>query len=774
MRLIYLALGWIVGVLYAASDPLILPIIWAFVAGVSLLMAILLRRFSFLIISAAALGVLRFDSLPRTTDVIRFNETGYVVVEGVISAEPDQRDTNIQLRIRVDNVWQDGETQDSSGIVLAFAPRTFAGNYGDRVRARGELETPSESDRFSYADYLARAEIYSIMPRASLSVIESARSGDFRSALIELKTWAEASITRSLPEPQASLLTGILLGDDHGLSPDVKDAFAETGTAHVIAISGFNMVILGGFVSQLLRQLRVKPLPAALISIVVIVLYTIFVGASAAVVRAAFMTSLSFFGAALRRKSYTPTSLAFAALVLTIIDPRALWDVGFQLSFFAVLGLALFARPLTDFYDRVFGNLPKPLKPVSGLLRESLTVGVAAIVFTLPLSALYFGRLSPALLIVNALIVPAQPALMLLGGFALLTSALIPALAQLLFWADWLLLSWTISVVRLFAQLLDVAIYPSAQIIAAGFASVILVALIRAARPTWMEKLMTGSRLRLIMVVLIGISAAIFALAFILWRSRPDGLLHVWFFDLGSTTTLLQTPSGAQILIDGGSYPSRLLTALGDRMPFNDQSIEIQFITALDDALVAALPVAYERYQAGQIIVNGSLTLDALNAALDRFPQTQALSGQIIQTGDGVGVEVEHAAETQETSASSETDDALVLRVTYGNMSLLLTGTLSVDGQEALLSSGGLLPVTILQMPRGGRKDSLAGGFVETLVPQIVVFQFDAVSSRTTPDPETLVRFGESPLYRSDTNGTIHLITDGQTVRVEVERASPS
>ncbi len=186
----------------------------------------------------------------------------------------------------------------------------------------------------------------------------TARAGDsLIGTLIDLKAQAKQLIDAALPEPQAGLLAGILLGNQRDIAPDVSDAFAATGAAHVIAISGFNMAVLSGVIVGALRRLRVSPASAALISIAVIGVYTVFVGANPAVVRAALMSGLLVVGRALRRQTYLPASLAFAALVLSAINPLVLWDVSFQLSFFATLGMALFADPFAAAFDNVLERL---------------------------------------------------------------------------------------------------------------------------------------------------------------------------------------------------------------------------------------------------------------------------------------------------------------------------------------------------------------------------------------------------------------------------------
>src|SRR5215207_5933041 len=371
MRLILLVLGWTAGILFAASLPQRSPALWLILSVLCLLIFFLWRhlpiRFALLIPVAFSLGALRLSLAPANSPIAALNNTGGLTIEGVVTAPPEQRDTGTRLRLAADTVTQAGQTRATDGLVLVEAGRTNAA-YGDRIRATGLLITPGEADTFSYADYLARTGIFSILTNASVEVASGGSGSPISRTLIDLRSRAYDAISGALPEPQAGLLAGILLGDERGISPEVEDAFAATGTAHIIAISGFNMVIVGETIRRVLSALKVRPNLAAALAIAIVIVYAVFVGGSATVTRAALMTILLIVAERLRRKTYVPTSLAFAALLVTLENPLTLWDIGFQLSFAATLGLALFATPVSHALEAGFGRvLPasaaRPLAP---------------------------------------------------------------------------------------------------------------------------------------------------------------------------------------------------------------------------------------------------------------------------------------------------------------------------------------------------------------------------------------------------------------------------
>jgi competence protein ComEC len=559
------------------------------------------------------------------------------------------------------------------------------------------------------------------------------------------------------------------LGDENGIAPEIGDAFSRVGASHVIAISGFNMVILSGVIMNLLKRFHVPLRWAAGISIVVILIYTLFVGANAAVVRAAVMSSLLVIGEAIKRKSYVPASLALVAVIMSLNSPPVLWDVSFQLSFFATLGLALFVDPLAARFEWLIERLlPRSLgRSLSALLTEPLIVTLAVQITTLPLIVLYFNRLSLMTILTNLLIVPVQAGLLLIGIVATITAFIAPPLAQILYWYDLILLSWTTEAVRALADLpfaeVEFAVDP--RLITGYFGLLIGGALMHATQPGWALWLARFVRHRAMsnataaagfgMVILLGAS----------FFSRPDGLLHVWFLDVGhSNAVLVQTPAGAHMLIDGGAFPSRLLTALGDRLPFNDREIETLVITQPDANDYGALSAVVNRYDVGVVLTNGQQNLSpefvGLQAQLSAHDLVRVQAGYTLNVADGARLEVLHPQAEPEINNSLD-DEALVLRLQYGDVSFLLTGDISLSGQQTLLEASQWPLATVMQLPQHGGIRSLSEAFLAAAQPQAIVIQVDAANTRGDPDADVLMLLDAASIYRTDESGTLHLWTDG-------------
>ncbi len=790
MTLIYLTLAWATGLLLASTSAglnpyLLLPLALGSAAGAVLARRDRTLRLLLVCVLAALLGMLRMTAVaapPGTDALAHYNGQGWQTFTGVITDEPDVRDRHVNLRIEVEARLVSGLAEPVKGVALVQAPRYGAYAYGDRIRFSGTPLTPPEFDDFSYQDYLARRGIFTLVPNARVTVIASGQGSPLLSTLFALKRQAQTLIAGAIPEPEASLLTGILLGVETGIAAEVREAFNATGSAHIIAISGFNMTLIAGLLSRGLMLLwPARRRLNATLSLLAIGMYTTFVGADPAVLRAAVMSGLLILAPLFNRRVYVPASLAFATLVMSLFDPYVLWDVGFQLSLAAILGLTLLATPLEHGFRRLLTPL-FPTETVSRLLRllsEPLIVTLAAQITTLPLIALYFGRLSLVSPLANLLILPVQPPLLILGGLATLIGLVAPPLSQPLFWVAWLLLRWTTLVVRFLGDLpgASVALQISSSLVGAFFLALLVVLILQGVRPGWHRSLSRFLKGRVPALVLLGSGAAAASLLWLGALALPDGRLHVHFLDTGhSNGVLIRTPAGAHILIDGGQYPTRLLTTLGDLLPFWERKIDVLMLTQPKDNQSAAIPALLQRYRVGQVLTNGqegdTENYLALKAILTerQIPVLPVCADYRLETSDGVRLEVLHPL--QSPAPDNDPDDAgLVLRLTYGAASFLLTPDLSAEAEAVLLDSGYGLAATVLQLPSHGSDRVSSANFLQAVAPQVAVVQVDPGNRYDHPAAAVLDRLGVTPLYRTDVHGVVSIATDGQTLWITPEHS---
>lgn len=482
-----------------------------------------------------------------------------------------------------------------------------------------------------------------------------------------------------------------------------------------------------------------------------IALYTILVGADASVVRAALMGGVYLVAnRLLGRPNFAYASLFLAGFLMTLFNPFTLWDVGFQLSFTATLGLMLYADPFTRWTRRrLLRWLDEGLvSQLMGLLNEAVIITIAAQVLTLPLMLAYFGQLSLISLPANAFILPAQPGVMLWGGLATLLGMVVPALGQIFAWIAWLFLTNTISLMRVFASVPGAAVpgYVSSAGVILIYGGIAAITWLAQQEPQTRTRIFAWLRQNLTQRLAIGTTLIAAVLAISWATTQPDGNLHVAFMDVGQGDAIfIQTPSGRQILVDGGYYPSLLNERLGQQMPFWDKELDILVATHPDADHVAGLPGVFQRYRVGRLItdrqgIGESSVYDALLLAAEvaGTPVHGARAGEVITIEDGVRLEIVHPGE--ELHPENRNDNSVSMRLVYDNFTMLLTGDAEQEGEEAMLENGLPLAAMVFKAGHHGSKSSSNEPFLQAIRPQIIIVSAGVDNRFGHPHPEVLQR----------------------------------
>ena len=794
MTLVYLGCAWLAGIFLGSLLQLPSEFVWLLTL-LPLASFLLWRkdqriRLISVCILSLLLGALRFDASvpPQDFDeghLAHYNDQGWVRIEGVVSGESDVRDTYTNLRVAVARIEVDGQEREVKGTVLVRAPRYPEYDYGDELEIEGLLETPPELEDFSYREYLARQDIYSTLWRPQITLIDRGRGSALRTALLGFKRRAQRVIALILHEPQAALLTGILLGVETGIPADLMEAFSATGTTHIIAISGFNISIIAGLFSRLARRLfgKRRAMPVVLTSIIV---YTILVGASAAVVRAAIMGCLYVIATHYGRQTEALTSLIAAAMLMTLLDPQTLWDLGFQLSFAATLGLIVYTPVLQSWFERLLSRALSPgtARRSVEVLNEALIVTMAAQITTMPIIVYHFRRLSLVTLLSNFLILPAQPGVMLWGGLATIAGLIWLPLGHVLGWVVWLFLTYTIRAVEITASVPYASLnlgHVSPGLVWLYYGLLAGAMLVSRQEPSRLKSLWRRLTDRLSTKGLIAGLAIAAVFVWVTVASLPDGKLHVVFFDVGEGDAIfVETPRGQQVLIDGGPSPTTLISALGRRMPFWDRSLDLVILTHADEDHIAGLIPVLERYRVGQVLDSG---YEHDNPMYQRWlelisekeiPGHLARAGMHVVTGDGVELTVLHPGpELMEYTNADANNNSVVTRLVMGQVSFLLPGDVEEAAEDELVASGQQLASTVLKVPHHGGNTSSSAAFLNAVRPELVVISVGADNRFGHPSPEVLERLedlvGEERILRTDERGTVEVVTDGERVWMKTD-----
>ncbi|MGC8872940.1 MAG: ComEC/Rec2 family competence protein [Chloroflexia bacterium] len=434
MRLVCWTVGWLVGI--GIGMRLGVPWFWALAGAIGVLALARSSRDGTgreMLLSSAFLflGLLRASLLrsPCAGDSLATLEGRSVVVRGVVAGESEQMGAVNRFPFQVEALRDGGGPwQKVAGKMLVAAPVYLAPSYGMRLELQGKL-VPLVGGAAGTQRFCVELRDLQLAER-----IPGTGGAVPLRILYRMRGWARTRLQALFPEPQAALLVGVLLGARTGLPRDVAEAFSRSGTSHILAISGWNITLVVGFLGAGMRFLpRRLSFPLLLGGIAA---YTLLVGAGAAVVRAALMGSLYLFARQAGRPADALTALFASAWIMTLWNPRMLFDIGFQLSCSATLGMLLFV----PIWAQILHRWPS-------WLGESTAATLSSQLLTWPIVAWHFRTFSLVVPLANLVACPALAPLMLLGALALCLGRM-PLLGALVCGAAWVVASYMLGVVR--------------------------------------------------------------------------------------------------------------------------------------------------------------------------------------------------------------------------------------------------------------------------------------------------------------------------------------
>lgn len=692
-----------------------------------------------------------------------YNDRGAVQLVGTIITPPDDRDAFTYLTLQVQELELLGETgqtvssEDIQGKVLLQVPPGSRWAYGYRLRVVGQLSTPGENMEFSYRDYLARKGIQSVMINPKIDRVEFTQGNFIKAFLFNLQGHAHTVLQQLYPSPESDLLAGILLGQDQGLSPALQEAFRCTGTSHIIAISGFNIAILAGLFSSLFARLLGRKW-GAVTAIGAVLVYAAFVGGDAAVTRAAIMGALGVFGGMFGRRQNGLNSLGLAAFVMVLINPNVFWDVGFQLSAAATLGLVLYGQPLTERFTKLVAKKidEEKAQTFAGPISEFFLFTLAAQVTTLPIMVYHFGEISWVTFIANPLILPVQPLVMLLGGLSTLIGLIFPGLGQLIAMVTLPFIRYTIQIVIWMAR------FPGADLqlpnfhvlwIVLYFVFLFSLTLFPLEQQKEMLKKALSPQTGLL---------ALTGLVVFTWNqalSAPDRRLHLTLLD-GEGTALVQTPGGKAVLIGGGSSPSMLNQALGRTLPAGKRHIDAVIIASASKEDLLGLTGVIKNYTIDMVLFGVEADLNQSCATIHALLSEKSLPVYEISSGASLSLEEGTRLEVLWSGARGA-----VLWLEWGDFSAVIpTGKV----EDHWLKTPNQPDIVIL--PDGLKTQALPLDLINAWSPTAILFPLSPKEAPLAGDHPVITMLRDYPFINTVEHGWVSVSTDGLQVWVRTEK----
>lgn len=716
---------------------------------------------------------------------------GPVAVQGTVADAPERTPSGSRFTLSVEKVYVRGDTLRVSGQARTALrpsrwdppavpfPRVY---QGDRLTLTGRLQRPDglrNPGGFDYRAYLARrgtcCTLYVGQPREVH--VHAAARGALTATVVAIRSHVRRQIRRYIPTDNGrAVLQALLLGDRSRVTDEQRERFARTGLLHLLAVSGLHVFLVGMVVYVLLRPLLMRvrlrwtavELTRAVLTVAILGLYMLLTGGRPSVVRAVMMASLLIGGILLQRSAPSLNTLGLAALVLLAVRPPALFDVGFQLSMTAVAGIITLNPRLLDMM---------PPWILQGTVREwavsSATVSAAAILATAPVLLYHFGWVSAAGLLLNMTGIPftalgltAAILTVVTGGLSSMAGAAFGSAADLFvqgllatsrYGATWL--SW--AGLRMET--------PNLWGLAALTA--LLVALAQWPRPR--------TRWRALVGALLLVTTSVWG---DVWSRRAQPTLDLVFFDVGQGgSVLLTTPAGRHVLVDTGPGSVKSAAVQYAVLPYLQRwgidYLDAVVVTHPDEDHLGGMPTLLREVEIGRVVQNGRRAdTELFSDVRRRVSRTEVdwetvVRGDVLRVDPALRVEVMWPPLSVEGRGNERNNASLVLRLTYGETSVLLPGDVERAAERALVRrSRTHLQSHLVMIPHHGSLTSSTPPFVSAVTDSVVdgyaVVSVGREQQYGMPSQAVLRRWERQGLSVHSTarSGAVWMRSDGEQV----------
>ena len=699
--------------------------------------------------------------------------TAFVIVTGVLRADAVQRESGVSLSLDV-------VSPHMGGLLLTVAGELARGRIdewraGRTIRAPAQLRRPSRYLDPGVPDderALARRGTTLVGSVKSGALVEVVSRGTVVSeAAWRVRSFSRRAIARSVGRwsaRSAGIVTAIVIGDRAGLGDELQRRLQEAGTYHVIAISGGNIAILAGLTLAAFRMAGFLGPAAMLAAIVSLIAYAYVVEGGASVARATLMAVVYFSGRAIDLRGPPANTLAVAAALLVAAQPLAVADPAFLLTCGATAAIVV-----------VLDREPTPLRSrliTAAVLIFSSSLAVEAAL--IPVDAALFSRVTFAGLALNFVAIPLMAIAQIAGmtvvlGFAVSYPAAaaigwlahagadgLVRSADLVEWLPWI--TWRVAPPHWFAI--------------AAYYGVLLLA--------WLFK--RGKSVRQIAIRRVAVVLTLVAGVWILFEpsrlitTRGDGALHVTFMDVGQgDAALVRFPAGATLIVDAGGLPQASSFDIGDRVVgavlrhYGVRRLDAAAITHGDADHIGGFTSLVRDFRPRDVwegipVPCSAALRDLRRAAVSRGARWTAVQAHDRFTIDGVDVIVQHPALPDWERQDVRNDDSIVLELRWRDVSIVLTGDIGRETEQAIAARFAPAGIRILKVPHHGSLTSSSRPFLDRLAPRVAIVSAGRNNTFGHPAPDVLKRYQaiDAQIFRTDQDGAVEVGTDGYSVNV--------
>lgn len=789
MELFFITIAWIFGVIWGLYFKIsialfVIPLIFTCMY-LTIKKKIQVRKYVVLFLISVLISNIQITLLEKSFDEKYQNVKENLEIVGTIISNPIDKQYKNQYTLKVEEI-NGNKKYKNTNLQLNVKKEKETLNYGDEIIVKGNFEEASTARNkggFDYKQYLKSKNIYGIVTvdKKDIETINKNNVDIIDLLANKVRNSMKRKIEQNLPNETSELLSGMLIGEKSNLQKEIQEDFRDSSLSHVLAISGMHVsyVMLG--ITFVISKVKFSKKMSKIVTILILLFFIILTGKTASVTRACFMSSYIILASLLHKKAHVLGSISISLLIILIINPYFILDIGLQLSYGGTIGIVLIYPILKKYKKKKedkTGRIKKVLYKIKDKILDTILITISANLVIFPIVLFHYNIMSFTFIISNLLISPIIGIIIILGFLSVFASYIVSPISKIMFFFLQILLSVLAQIAHFCAELPLSKVYfptPKKYIIIIYYIFLIYFILVK-------NKIITGKKIgkKVFIIFIIIVIILNLILNFI------PKTFTISFIDVGQgDSMLISTPKGNNIIVDGGGSRDETSFNIGKQtlIPYllnkGITKLDYVIISHFDSDHVGGILSVLEELKAEKVII----CEQEENENYKRFKEivkNKNIKVYVVKKGDNLKIEENIWLnilwpKDERIKENAINNNSIVAKLNYKSFSILLTGDIEKIAENEILKeyeNSNILNANILKVAHHGSKSSSINKFLEKVKPQIALIGVGEKNTFGHPNTGVINRLQNlnAKIYRTDENGEITIkIDDKGKVKIKTK-----
>lgn len=774
MELFFITIAWIFGIIWGLYLKIsivlfVIPLIFTY-TYLTIKKKIRLRKYVILFLVSVIISNIQITLLEKSFDEKYKNVNENLEIVGTIISNPMDKQYKNQYILKVEKI-NENKSYKNTNLQLNVKKEEKLLSYGDKIIIKGNFEEASSARNeggFDYKQYLKSKNVYGIISvdKKDIKLIKKNNVDVIDLLANKVSNSMKIKIEQNLSNETSKLLSGILIGNKNNLQKEIQEDFRNSSLSHVLAISGMHVSYIMLGITFVINKMKFNKKISKIITIFILLFFIILTGKTASVTRACFMSSYIILASLFHKKAHVLASISISLLIILIINPYLILDIGLQLSYGGTIGIVLIypiLKKLKKKKEDKNSKFKKIIHKVKEKILDIILITISANLVIFPIVLFHYNTISFTFIISNLLISPIIGIIIILGFISVFASYIISPISKVMFLILQTFLNLLIKIAHFCAELPFSKVYfptPKIYVIIIYYVFLIFIILER-------NKIIVIKKInkKIIIIFVIIIIILNLILNFI------PKTFTISFIDVGQgDSMLISTPKGKKILIDGGGSRDEESFNIGKQtlIPYllnkGITKLDYILISHFDSDHVGGILSVLEELKVEKVII----CEQEENENYRRFKEivkNKKIKVYVVKKGDNVKIEENILLnilwpKDEKIKENAINNNSIVAKLNYKNFSILLTGDIEKIAENEILKeyeNSNILNANILKVAHHGSKSSSINEFLEKVKPQIALIGVGEENTFGHPNEGVLKRLKNinTKIYRTDKKGEI-------------------